>query len=862
MKKFLSIILTLTLVMTMLVIPVSAANVEWTVDITSISEGEVFTVGEDILLTADATTLADSVKNIDFYANGSKIPGTVVGNEGSITWYAPCEGVYDISTKVTFSGDNETVNGNETVRIIVLPSTDETRILWAGETDLQVGSKSSTTSSNKYALFGSKTASWTITSDSVLTIKFTPSETVIPDWTRTAVVYYLDGVVDSDATIAAKAYYYEKDGTTLKDKGLSGSQPSLSRGYNFYSLQAIPNGSSLVSIDIPLKNLNGVTVYVCGIIGMKSRTDTVPVATPSIVNNATGICNEIGTYRINFDASIIPDQTKNPVNVKLDGENVSGITYTYGFDYVDINLPTLGYGKTYTVSVLENTIRAFDGVVSNQYTAKYVAPATFTFTTKDTTCESATPIVKMSYPASNATVMGNTGFAAQVLSPSSAISTVEFYNGETKIEGTATRMNNGEWWFEPETDLDAGTYNISAKFLDASAGVLAQTVASTYTVVAVPKHYLKGIHNGAVIVAAEEASRKITVVDDVNANKVSTEATNIEKVEFYDGDVLLDTDLDKPYEYNLVFDNYGDHTFTAKVYDAYGNITPYTSTYKVVNATENKTHSFSETFDTATTDEETIKKFFKSVSGSNRTFTYADGVLNFSTDKERQFAFKSVNPGYGTKVHYYEYTVNPNGTGSAYELNLGNKFGGELYQLLTADDLLANQSNKIGLILDFNANVITVRLNGEEFKRVTLTETSGLFTETDEIYLNNLSNKSSFTIDNFEFSVYDNDNRVAFGTGEFIREFSVASGETTKTISVKAINTTNIPETVTVIVAAYENDEKLIEVLVLDKDVEFKAGDFKTYTYKDLPIPEETQTVRVFMWSDMETITPIGSWAE
>ena len=152
MKKFLSIILTLTLVMTMLVIPVSAANVEWTVDITSISEGEVFTVGEDILLTADATTLADSVKNIDFYANGSKIPGTVVGNEGSITWYAPCEGVYDISTKVTFSGDNETVNGNETVRIIVLPSTDETRILWAGETDLQVGSKSSTTSSNKYAL--------------------------------------------------------------------------------------------------------------------------------------------------------------------------------------------------------------------------------------------------------------------------------------------------------------------------------------------------------------------------------------------------------------------------------------------------------------------------------------------------------------------------------------------------------------------------------------------------------------------------------------------------------------------------------------------------------------------------------------
>ena len=195
-------------------------------------------------------------------------------------------------------------------------------------------------------------------------------------------------------------------------------------------------------------------------------------------------------------------------------------------------------------------------------------------------------------------------------------------------------------------------------------------------------------------------------------------------------------------------------------------------------------------------------------------------------------------------------------------MNLGKTLGGKLYQLLTADDLLAKQSNKIGLILDFNANVITVRLNGEEFKRVTLTETSGLFTETDEIYLNNLSNKSSFTIDNFELSVYDIDNRVAFGTGEFIREFSVVSGEIAKTISVQAINTTNISETVTVIVAIYGNNEQLLDIAVFDENVEFKPGDFKTYTYKDIPMPQGAQSVKVFMWSDMENITPIGFWAK
>ena len=814
------------------------------VDIEATSDSGAYTAGSVITLSADASAL-ENVKNIDFYANGKKLPGTIVGNTGEILW-KPVEGVYELSTIVT-DVEGETLPGSETMKIVVMPSEDEIVVIYPNN-DVKVTSSGSISFVNENAIYG--TESIKLVPQNNMAVRITPSNNDVT-WARTAVVIYSPALTGK-CTVAP---YFDGSSTAL---GMAGRYDSITTGINYFATADVGTAKKLDSILISFSGLpenNTEPIYICGAVGAKGASYNLaaPVASSEIASGKSGISTNLGSYRINFNEPIFPDATKELVVTNTtDGSMVEGVTYTWGTGFVEANLPALASGKTYEVKIPANTIKAYNANATGDFSVKYVAETAFTFTT----AESANPVVNITYPSSG-TVKYSAGFAAQIVSPGSGNYKVVFYNG-AEVFGEAAEMTDGEWWFKSETPIPGGIYNLVAKCIDNDGNVISESAAVTYTVQGKSEFFVKGIGNGDVIVAAEEPSRTITVVDIVNASKLPVNATNVEKVEFYaENDVLIDTADSAPYETEIVFNNYGEHQLKTVVYDIYGDIWEETSTYTVVNATENANYSYSQNFDTA--DFNDVKtNFYANVSGdlNNETATVvSDGkltVTNPNTSSMRQFAFKYAPANTGAKVYYYEYDVM---FGTTYTLSMANVWATALDNILdsgaTGDNIPAKAQHTIGLIIDFNSNTAVVRLNGQELKRISL---AGTYTD-NVILLNQLAASADVTIDNFKFAVYNPDNTANFGTSVYDREYDIVDGSVT--ITTGATNTSGVAEGLVNVIAVYDAYDRLLAVKEFDT-VDYANGDFKTQTY-NVPVTEEDAAkVRVFTLNADGTVAPIG----
>ncbi len=797
MKRFLSMVLTLALVLTTLVIPAAATETAVAVDITSITNGETFAAGGNVKLAADASGL-ENVKNIDFYANGAKLPGTIVGNKGEFTWYDLSEGVYDITTKVTYNYDNATAWGNETVRVVAVPAdTSKITRLWPDGGAL-TGDNNAVMSTD-YAMFGTESLK-VIPGASQTTLRFDRTPDIARTFKYIVVDVYspetIEGLtvgsnspasglsrtgarmVDNTST---RAYNASNDGNFVIEKGFNRFRTQNcdydgSGSIDF--LDWITFGFGLAPED------NTKPIYITGIYGVNASSEVIPVATAEIGDAATNVCNALETYRINFDSAIYPDSTKAPAKVTYDVEGaateVEGVTYTYGTDYVDLHLPALANNTTYTVSIPENTILSY----YSGGTAAYVAATSFTFTTKDDICGSATPVVKMSYPAAGATVLTDTGFAAKLVAPNSTITAVKFYNGETEIAGTVTAGTDGEYWFQPETAaLTAGTATeITVKVIGEEDAVLA-TASATYTGATTPSYYVEGIGDGDVIVKTHEASRKIKVIDSAWKNWLKNYVTNVSKIEIWNNDVLLDT-LVGEYEYELVFGETVDNKLEVKVYDVFGGVHSFVSNYKVLSGLKIPSESYELTFDNiegTPTSADLAALFTGGEYGSALSFSLV--TLNGSNALKienasggaKEIPIKTAKYNTGHKVHYYEFDITP------VSHSYGNTFGVRPNGVSagTTDGLFATadydspsgttgrsrafyqgQTQKVRIAIDYNyaegnAPTAIIWRNGDELKRVDLVNTQEANFYNPTLVINMNKNNCALQLDNIKYSVYD-----------------------------------------------------------------------------------------------------------
>lgn len=117
MKKILSMLLAVLLIFS--VTPVFA-EITAKVIITDVSDGDVYDTGTKITLGADARAFADNeISHIDFYANGSKLPGSITGAIGTMTWYSPATGKYTLKAVGTSAADKDVKYESDTITVTI-----------------------------------------------------------------------------------------------------------------------------------------------------------------------------------------------------------------------------------------------------------------------------------------------------------------------------------------------------------------------------------------------------------------------------------------------------------------------------------------------------------------------------------------------------------------------------------------------------------------------------------------------------------------------------------------------------------------------------------------------------------------------
>ncbi len=292
------------------------------------------------------------------------------------------------------------------------------------------------------------------------------------------------------------------------------------------------------------------------------------------------------------------------------------------------------------------------------------------------------------------------------------------------------------------------------------------------------EYFLKGIYDGAVIVAQEEGSRQITVVDNANNGTLLNSATNVSKVEFYKDGALVATDDVTPFTYNLMFDSCGAYKFRAKIYDKGGNVTDIVSSYKVVNGIKNNQASFEEDFEGTYADTvalaSTIIDNYGTVINANKTSitkVNLDGSDVLQIDPMGSYSdiiqFRGDNATAGHRVCYYEFDMQ-----TYYSYYSSFMVKGDGYTSSNENTLFTTQSyidgtkrmftrntwRKIGVVLDYNypdggAPTATVYVDGQEYRRVSMPNVAG---GTDPVFVLSTNRLGeNIYIDNFKYTVYD-----------------------------------------------------------------------------------------------------------
>ena len=414
-------------------------------------------------------------------------------------------------------------------------------------------------------------------------------------------------------------------------------------------------------------------------------------------------------------------------------------------------------------------------------------------------------------------------------------------------------------------------------------------IALMATMAAIPamaegeKYQVSGIRNGDVIVANEETYRHISIVKaytDTDGKTMPEKATGLTKVEYYNDDVLLESDSD--FSCKVKFDKIGEHTLVTKVYynDAetneevvetfnakynvkYGKKLTGTFTSTSDETSINTAYSFDKNFDdipeTDLNKELTTSDlpYFYSIN-SNHALTYTtDGKLSLTTNKTTSYS--SLVPfcqSTTTDVIYYDMDFSKKG----YVLGTYYGVGNNTKQVLNNNSLPAG---KLRLIVDLNSKYYILMQDNAEVRRIAIDTDKLTFLR---LRLANTSKSTALDIDNIRCASYDVDSTQDFGTiGElagdtYTNEIDVTAVEDASiTVKTRAMNTTDDAKTLTNIIAVYNSEDMLIASPIVDKDISYAAGAFGEKEYP-VALPEDAAKVRVFTFDSLTNIVPVKAW--
>ncbi|WNG62802.1 hypothetical protein F0U59_26430 [Archangium gephyra] len=176
--------------------------------------------------------------------------------------------------------------------------------------------------------------------------------------------------------------------------------------------------------------------------------------------------------------------------------------------------------------------------------------------------DNTAPVTAVSAPAQGALLRGTVPVSATA-SDAVGVTKVEFYAGTTLL-GTSTIAPYAVSW--DTASVASGSVTLTTKAYDA-VGNVSVSAARTVTV-----------DNSAPTVAITSPANGtsfsfLTFSTTIQAS--ASDNVGVTQVVFYDGATVLGTDTTAPYSFswNLVGAAKGNHTLTARAYDAAGNVT-------------------------------------------------------------------------------------------------------------------------------------------------------------------------------------------------------------------------------------------------------------------------------------------------
>ena len=244
------------------------------------------------------------------------------------------------------------------------------------------------------------------------------------------------------------------------------------------------------------------------------------------------------------------------------------VSDTSGSSAVSATVSGLTAGTTYYFAVRSrNTDGSMVSAYSNEVTAKIPASPD---TVAPTVSVSSSPTGPAYSAAQTVTITANA-------TDNIGISQVQFYDGTT-LAGTDTSAPFSYAW--SVASAANGSHTWTAKAYDA-AGNVATSAALIRTVnIAVADTTAP-----TVSLSASPAGPTYSTAQTVTIAASATDTTGVTRVEFYDGATLKGTDTTAPYSvaWSVTGAANGSHTWTAKAYDAAGNVATSAALIRTVN---------------------------------------------------------------------------------------------------------------------------------------------------------------------------------------------------------------------------------------------------------------------------------------
>ena len=188
------------------------------------------------------------------------------------------------------------------------------------------------------------------------------------------------------------------------------------------------------------------------------------------------------------------------------------------------------------------------------------------------------PTVSISSPASGTTyTTAQTVTISATASDNVGVTKVEFYDNGV-LKGTDTTSPYSTAW--SISSANNGSHSWTAKAYDA-AGYVTTSAAVTLTV----NIATADTQPPTVSISSPASGTTYTTAQTVTISATASDNVGVTKVEFYDNGVLKGTDTASPYStaWSISSANNGSHSWTAKAYDAAGNVTTSAAVTLTVN---------------------------------------------------------------------------------------------------------------------------------------------------------------------------------------------------------------------------------------------------------------------------------------